>query len=770
MVKNSQFREGDHARDCPIDTKKPARSETAERRLEPRRVVRPQAAGSLHGLGEPDESWGDGAVIRRTTSRSRFDRLRVGILLWAALGMSSPALAQSTLGRKLRTAEIRREEESWIIDVRFEVPIRYLRHEPESPGRTLRIRVDPVERGGEPERPIPREVLPLPAGERGPVRQIVYDGSIFSSPIVEILFDETLDFEVTQGSDFRSLRVIARQPRPARAPSPSSGARGAAASGAGAVALKSARRAIRDGDNALAIALLTRVLERPASEVDPSIRMDAQELLGLTHERMGQRAHARAEYEAYLQQYPDGPGAKRVAQRLDALLTAAAEPRAPLKKVEVQTLGTRTGEFYGSVSARYFRSDLVVLDEEGDLDLSDVYTDMNLTGRLDDEDWRLRGDFVGSYDYDLSSRGRSDDLFINTLSIQAEDRLHGLEATIGRQRRSDSGILGRFDGLRVAARLGSRFEIAAVAGLPVESLRDTTPQTDVILGGGSVDVRDLGLEGLSAQLYVIGQEAWGMTDRVAVGGEFRLSRGRSFSVLYVDYDVVFESLNTVFLSSTLPATPDLDVLLFFERRNAPILSLTTALQGQPVSDLDGLRDLFSESEIREIAKDRTAVLWSGTTGVNYRADARLQLSGDFTVSHLGGTETVAGVEGFDAIGPDFSASLQATLTDWLLEGGVGSVGARFYEGDSSRALLLTGTARIPVVDRLRIRPILQAEWRDSGLEGDRARMRSSLELEWRPMSFTIDAQAGLDWIEPLPGGDAAQELGYFVEAGVRWSF
>jgi hypothetical protein len=44
--------------------------------------------------------------------------------------------------------------------VQFEVPVRYLRHQPETSGNTLRISVDPVNLGGEPERPDPREIRP----------------------------------------------------------------------------------------------------------------------------------------------------------------------------------------------------------------------------------------------------------------------------------------------------------------------------------------------------------------------------------------------------------------------------------------------------------------------------------------------------------------------------------------------------------------------------------------------------------------------------------
>jgi len=709
-------------------------------------------------------------VILETRGRSGFNRFAVGlVLLWAAFGTTSPALAQSTIGRKFRSADIRREDEGWNIELRFHVPMRVLGQQPESPGRTLRISVEPVDLGGEPERPVPREVMPLPASGRGPIRRIVYDASLRAAPVVEIGFDETLRFEVTQGSDFRSLLVRARPAHERTPERPAPEPESPRTEGPSGRLLGDARRALRDGENDRAIALLTRVLELPASPANASTRMEARELLGITRERLGQSAHARAEYETYLEEYPDGPGAKRVAQRLDALLTAASDPRAPLRQIEVEE-EVRRAEVFGSLAARYYRSDIVVLDDAPDLLQSDLLTDMSLTGRLDDDDWRLEGDFVGTYDRDLGDQDRSDDLRVYTLAIDFEDRLHGVEATLGRQRRSDSGVLGRFDGLRVATRFASRFEAAVLGGFAIDGLRDQSLQTDTVLGGGSIEGHDLWLEGFDAQLYVLGREASGMTDRVALGGELRYIRGRSYTLLYLDYDALYDSLNTFMLTSTLPVGEDLDLRTLFERRNTPVLTLSNALQGQQVDDLDDLEDLFSESEIRDLAEDRTSVLWSGMAGFTHRTTERWQLAGDVTVSYFEGTDSSADVPGSDSTGPDLNATLQATLADWLIENGVANLVARYYEGDESRALGLAGIGHIPLTTDLRLRPRFRWEWRDSSFAGHRSRLRPSVELEWRPLDFTIDTEAGLDWSEPIAGSDVEQELGYWFEVGARWDF
>lgn len=696
------------------------------------------------------------------------------------LALATPAFGQSMSGRKLRTADIRRDEDGWTIDVNFEVPVRYLRHSPQTAGRSLRIQVDPVNLGSTPETPLPQENLPLPPATRGPVRQIRYDAALPTAQFVELVFEEPVRFEVDQGSDFRSLRIRI-EPTTSRRASPAPSA--AATSGEPttprddvspdhpmAKLLAEAQRSIRDGDLDRATALLNRILEEPRESVPPSLRTDARELLGLTFERRGQLANARAEYEAYLKEHPEGEAARRVAQRLEALVTAASEPRRKLRPVEIREREGIDSDVFGMLATRAFYSDAIVTDQDGFPRKSDVLSDVNLAGRVETEDWRFRGDFFGSYDYDLSDGGRSDDVLIRALSVEVEDRQRGLDVVLGRQRRSDSGVLGRFDGVRLTSRIGSRFEVAALAGLPVESLRDQKPVTDKIFGGGSVTGRDLGVEGLEAQVFLIGQEAWGHLDRLGLGGEFRYSRSNSFSVLYLDYDPYFNSLNTALLTSAIPITSDVSLLLQADRRNTPILTTSNALIGQTVTDLSSLEQTYSDSEIERLAEDRTSVFYTGMTGATWQTTPDLQLAGDVTLTYLEGTSTSGNVTGFESTGPDVITSLQATVNDWLIEGASGTFGVRYYEGEAARAFGLAAAGRVPLVGKLRVHPRGLFDWRDSDFEGERIRLAPSLEFIWQPSSFWIDLEVGLDWSRPVGGGTSPETLGHWVDLTLRWDF
>ncbi len=83
--------------------------------------------------------------------------------------------------------------------------------------------------------------------------------------------------------------------------------------------MNEAKDALRDGELERSVALYTRALQMTGA----GHRREAREYLGLARERNGQVAHARAEYEAFLAEFPEGTDAERVRQRLAGMLSAA---------------------------------------------------------------------------------------------------------------------------------------------------------------------------------------------------------------------------------------------------------------------------------------------------------------------------------------------------------------------------------------------------------------------------------------------------------------
>lgn len=694
------------------------------------------------------------------------------------------AWGQGRASRAMRSLDIQPTAGGWQLELRLEFAIRYLRHSPALKGKLLRILVDPIDIGDRDREDLTllREILPLPPLRGAPIVELAYEAISPDGPTIELQFTKPVSYEVEQGSDFQTIQILIWDgPRPEA----SSGIRidddvedAVDDSSKSFQLLTRAKRALRDRDLDLALLLLTKILETDPAEMGEGTRREALELLGLTHERRGEEAHARADYERFLAEYPEAPGAERVRQRLETLVTAAAAPRASLKAATTQVQPKRGAkgrtldiDTFGSLGVTYFRAESMFEDDDGfGFIASDILTDVVLSNRIRDEGWEVGTDFAGTYDADVAGEGRSNDLRISRLTVGFEDRERGYEVTLGRQRRSDSGVLGRFDGVRGVYRFASHYSVAALVGMPVTSTSDSTPNTDTILAGVALNIEDLWLEGLRGQLFVVGQNTSGMTDRTAIGGDIRYVHPKSYSFLYVDYDVYFNSLNTVIASSTYYLNADTDFRILVDRRNSPVLTLYTALQGQPVSDLDELRDLFSDSEIRRLATERTQVIWTGTIGATHRPSRKLQISGDLGFAYAEGTDLAVSEFGVDAIGPDFTTSLQFLVNDWLLEGGVGSVSVRYFEGENSRGAGTSLFSRFLLFKGFRVSPRMRWDWRDSDFQGNTSTLRPSLEADWRISSFLLNTEVGFRWIDSLPGGTVERETSYFVEVGARWEF
>src|SRR6202035_1984990 len=76
-----------------------------------------------------------------------------------------------------------------------------------------------------------------------------------------------------------------------------------------------------------AIQIFTKVLKYPENQYSA----EAQELLGLAHQKGRQLSEARAEYEDFLRRYPSGEQSERVRQRLAGIVTANDESSALLR-------------------------------------------------------------------------------------------------------------------------------------------------------------------------------------------------------------------------------------------------------------------------------------------------------------------------------------------------------------------------------------------------------------------------------------------------------
>lgn len=724
-------------------------------------------------------------VPRRRTGRWLLYALGALLASQAVLGGRAPLRAEPVRGRVLRELEVEELSDLWIIRVGFNVPLRLLRHAPGDRGRHIAIELTPLPLGaGEVPAVRSREALRPPPEAWGgvPLVEVVYEGGRAPAPdALQVDLSRVCDFRVRPGRDSRSLEIQVYKRSAAPVPQAAPPAAPAAPSRAEAL-LVEARRAITADQLDRATTLLRKAAD--ASGGDDAVARDAVELLGVILERRGQLAHARAEYEEYLARWPDAEGAARVAQRLETLLTARDPVREPRRDAIDYGEDETEIELYGSVSASYSRLEAIGGVTAGEVHDSSIFTDLALITRVRDPRYELRGELIGSRLFDLAgSTTVGDETRVSSLFADVASPDRRLGATLGRQSRGNGGVLGRFDGLRLERAfepgwLGNRVALSALAGFPVDRASVDSFDTERLLYGAAVDFEDLG-ERVDAQLFFTGQRNRGMVDRMAVGGELRWIEPGRFFLGFVDYDVHFASLNTALLSGHLQVGDRWTLDLLGETRNTPVLTLDNALIGQVgIDDLGDLTGL-DESELADLARDRTSRSWTGSAGLTHRTSRRVQLGGDLVVTSIEGTPASNGVDALPDVGPEYGVVARASLNDLWLDGDYTNLNLGYRLGELANTTSWNASLRLPVTRNLFTTLRFRGDYREGSGSGpalERLTLVPSLRTDWRTRAIVerldlfFDVELGLTWTDDFAATLPADELGYFGVATVRLDF
>jgi len=295
-----------------------------------------------------------------------------------------------------------------------------------------------------------------------------------------------------------------------------------------------ARRAMTAGELSRAVQIYTKVLQQP----DHEFLAEAQEYLALARERNGQIAHAKAEYERYLDLYPDTEGAARVQQRLAALLATgpAARPSQPTNIAS--SAGTRpkpSSWTLRSYLSQYYRRDTNQINDQDEIvNQSSIYTDVNLDARRRGERIDLSARITAGYRHDLLSeddqRSSGNDFRLSYAYIDAADARTGIRGRLGRQTRNTGGVLGRFDGLNLSYALNEQVRFETVAGQPVYSTSDDLPDSRTFFGVSST-FSPFG-DGLDFGAFYLQQDIESLTDRQVVGHLSRVAGACRATSLY----------------------------------------------------------------------------------------------------------------------------------------------------------------------------------------------------------------------------------------------
>ena len=262
--------------------------------------------------------------------------------------------------------------------------------------------------------------------------------------------------------------------------------------GTGEALLAEGRAALLASDFDKALSTCSRALASPAPHA-----AEAREYLGVARERMGQPLFARAEYERYLADYPNGEGAARVRQRLSGLVTAAETPRGRRRALRARVRSSAEAGTYRRGSLSMIAAPSTSLDEDQPdiVTLSAcVFTDLDLSVRHSGESLDLRGRITINQQHDLIGEDAGGPGDRNSVSyayfdLDSAARDWSLRVS-GRQTLRNAGALGRVRRRSRRVRMGRWAPRSLHDGPPRRITRDSI-DSDREFYGAAVDFDEL---------------------------------------------------------------------------------------------------------------------------------------------------------------------------------------------------------------------------------------------------------------------------------------
>lgn len=513
--------------------------------------------------------------------------------------------------------------------------------------------------------------------------------------------------------------------------------------------IATARASMAARDYPRAITILTQLQRQP----EFPDRARAQELLGLSREKSGQLAHAKAEYEEYLRRYPQGEAAERIRARLRAL-RAATGPSGSLAGQGVSSSPTWQvnggwGQMFRYDSTRFATGESTAGGGSANLSSSQqttrqdaLYNDLDLLVRRHDAtvDTVLR--VSAGYAKEFSADAFGDNRRLSLASIEAIDRALGLLVRLGRQVSYQDGILGTFDGAFLAYKLNAAWSLHAAAGYPVNQTSQSV-QTTQRFGSLALDYAPPG-RSWDADVFAAVQQYEGLSDRRATGFEARYLGRVASLVALLDYDVSFRSLNVASVLGTVQLPARWLVSVDAERRNSPVLATHNALIGQTDTSLAQLEQSFTLQQIQQLAKDRTPTTDNYTLTATAPLGERFHFAATVAAVRIGATPASGGVDAQPSTGPDLTYQVQLYGSNLWTSNDFNVFTATYGNTEIGKVEALSASTRFPLGGAWRIGPRLSID--RSLIAAD-----ASNELDILP-SLLVDYQRGRRLLQLEVGG------------------
>jgi tetratricopeptide (TPR) repeat protein len=511
-----------------------------------------------------------------------------------------------------------------------------------------------------------------------------------------------------------------------------------------------ARAAMTARNYPAAIASLTKLQRQPEFPQ----RAAMQELLGLARERSGQLAHAKAEYEEYLRRYPAGEAAERITRRLATLRAASTTARTGTGGGGAAATGWSVNGGFSQMY-RYDGTTVnntaaagtpVVPNNSQTQQQNSLYTDFDVLAKHRGERYdmtaRISAGYAKNFAGSSATSANDSTKRISVASFELADRQWGLLARLGRQSQNSGGVLGTFDGAFASWQFIPALGINVAAGYPVERTNGGIDRQrsfwSVAIPYAPPGAR------WDASVFFAQQRFDGLTDRRGTGFEARLLLPRSSVTVLYDYDVYFKSLNSAALLGTVQLPDRWSLSFDAEQRNAPVISLRNALIGQNATTIADLQTVFSDDEILQYARDRTAVSSNYSLTATRPLGQRYQFSATVDASRIGATPASGGVPAQLGTGLNLAYQAQIYGSNLWRNGDFNVLSVVYANTDSGKITSLAATTRVPVGGDWRLGPRLTIDHRQLASDG-------STELSFLP-SVLLDYQRGRRLLQFEAGG------------------
>ncbi len=746
----------------------------------------------------------------------------------AACLAGSHASAETGSDRILAGHQVVAKDGCLLVKISFNIRVNYLGHFPLDHAEEVRIKLRPIDPTQAATQPLTRrESLRPPDPGTAPIRSIEFEPARADGSTLTLRFLKPLSYQIGPGADFESIIVaipnsksgrsckpifpasassawdttVQRNPAaksivnspalnsdttiaaPSRKQDRSPGPIWSADLKLAAAAMDEARAALKKADYPQAIRLFSKVLSYPENVHSA----EAQELIGVAYQKAKQPKEARAEYEDYLQRYPNGEGAESVRQRLDGIVTADM-PRDEKLRMSRKAEGQHgpaptTWSVSGSASQFYVRDDSfrVLRDptlppvlngdkEDHRIHRNALLSSFDLFGVWGNDEYKSKFRFSGTEEHRFDN-GENDLFGVSALFLETEVKEWGTLARVGRQTRNTGGVLGRFDGGLVSWQAMPWLRWNVVGGSPVASRRDDPFKDEKVFYGTSVDFGPL-FGGFDFSLFTIAQQAQGLIDRAAIGAEMRYRDANKSAFATVDYDVHFQEFNAAIFSGSWTLADKSTLHGGVDYRKSPYLTSWNALQGQQYLTLFDLLKARTKAEIEQMAVDRTATYTSATIGYTRPITEKLQISFDATTAHIDGTIASFDVNATPSTGNEVYLSGQLIGSNIFWPDDLFILGTRFAGRQDSNTYAVDLSMRLPLTTDWRINPRLMLSYRDGkSFEFTEVSVLPSILFNYYwTKDFSLELEAGAKWTRREQVGVREDNTDFFVTAGFRYDF